>query len=118
MAIKLSTQQVEALRNKIYQELHAAVAAHNEAVKESAAYKEFEFQDPDCIALVKMSQRRPEVKVRDFESLIQDIKIATFASQFKTYPQNYDIQNAIILATIDAADLTTLIEAVTAQFKK
>lgn len=114
--IKLSNQQIAALTNKIIEELTAPINEHNQKVYDSQEYKNFYDTDTDCL-LYKQLDAKYNLNYPDSD--LRKIRQSAFKHQLKStdHISRYQIESEIVLATIDASDLQTLIETVSKKFQ-
>lgn len=122
MAIKLSNQQVLALAGKIKEELVAIkvtpIKEANEVIYVSDAYVNFKTRNEDCITL-KALEEKYDLSNYDIERMCGIIRREFFKSQFQIVP-NIDTEaiiQEIHLATIEASDLNSMIQAITEKLK-
>lgn len=114
--IKLSNQQVLALVSKIKNELSAPIKEHNQKIFDSEEYKNFITTNEDCILYKSLSQK---YKFDYLESRLETIRKTHFKDSLRDLPYipDRDIENEIILATIDSENLQSLIKSVSEKFK-
>ena len=120
MAIKLSNAQACALASKIKEEINAPTKEHNNNILKSDEYVNFFTTNEDCKALTRIQSHLEEKNHYWCKELKNIIRSEAFKEQFKTtaYISSDLVLNEIHLATIDAADLSSLIEAVSSKFKQ
>lgn len=116
MSIKLSNLQISALAHKIKEEIAAPIKEHNEKIVNSEEYKNFFETNEDCIAFKALSDKY------DFNYPGSDIsKIRSFYFKplliAEKHIRQEDIEREIILATIDTADIDSLVAKVSEKFK-
>ena len=119
--MKLSNAQVAALANKIVFQYKETVIEplqeKNREVQESDEYVNFEKNDAECQAIIKIAEKYKTDKYY-WQNITNAIKSKAFEGRFvKINPLSLSIvEQEIHLQTIDAADLDTLIAKVSAKF--
>ena len=116
--IKLTNQQISALTSKIYNDLEQPILEYNKLILNSKEYKNFESTNNDCIILDEIKNKynfddyhfdniKSQIKNKYFEDKIQSNNI-----------RKSDIEQEIVLATIESENLQTLIKIVSQKFTK
>lgn len=122
MAIKLSNQQVLALAGKIKEKLVAIkvtpIIEANDSIYTSDEYKNFETWNEDCITL-KNLEKKYDLDSYNIDRACNNIRREFFKSQIQSVPSisTDAIIQEIHLATIEASDLNSMIEAITEKLK-
>jgi hypothetical protein len=123
MSIRLSNAQVNALAEKINQDLIASIInpvnEANRPIIESEEYKNFELTNEECITL-RTIQEKYDFSSYDFNRYYRTIKSSYFKNKLQAIPtiaSFNSIINEIHLATIDATDLDSLIKIVSSKLK-
>lgn len=118
--IKLNKQQIDALSNKIIDELKKEVLKENKKMRE-IAYKDF-LKTP----LGKAYKLVSESKINDYLQKIEATE-TIYSTQLDRYLglkintlniSKHDIRNDIILATIECEDLDSLINQIKQKYAK
>lgn len=109
--MKLSKQQVEAIASKIKKNVVEPINQHNNEIRNSVEYTEFENLNKDCIKLrALLGSYDVDYHVNQ---IISKIKNDYFKEKFISTPSfgrdNCDIINDIILGTIEYDNLEELI---------
>ena len=114
--IKLSNQQIAAIVKKIKQDIYAPSKEHNEKIRSSKEYMEFFDTDVDCKLFIDL-HKKYDLNYSTYD--LNQIRNNTFKDQFMSIPTITDseIETEVVLATIDANDLETLIQTVSKKFK-
>ena len=114
--IKLSNQQIAALVKKIKQDIDAPAKEHNQKIYNSKEYQEFFATNADCKSFIYLHEKY-DLNYSTYE--LNRIRDAAFQDQLLRMPAitSSDIETEIVLATIDANDLETLIKTVSEKFK-
>ena len=115
MPIKLSSEQTNALVREIVDRIQEPAKAHNEAVEQSKEYQEFINVNVDCKLLTDLEKQydlsymhAAKQKIRTHFFKIRLVKVP--------YVDEVKVRREIVLATIDAKDLDSLIEKVSTKF--
>ena len=131
--MKLTNQQVSALANKIKEEIVQPFKDYNENIYNSKEYKNFISEDKDCKELLKIANKYPSkypsknpsrYNSSCVESYIKnamsEIKDYYFDDKLKKVPSISlgDLEQEIILGTIDCEGLDKLIETVKSKFNQ
>ena len=109
--MKLNKQQIEAIASKIKKNVVDPINQHNNAIRNSVEYIDFENLNKDCIKLrVLLDKYSVNYQVNQ---IIFKIKSDYFKDRFLSTPNfgydNVDIINDIILGTIEYDNLDELI---------
>ena len=115
MPIKLSSEQTNALVREIIDRIQAPARAHNEAIEESKEYQEFIDVNADCKLLTDLEK---QYDLSYMHAAKQKIRTSFFKARFVKIPyiDEVKVRREIVLATIDAKDLDSLIEKVSTKF--
>jgi hypothetical protein len=122
MTIKLSNAQVSALADKIIEafktEIVLPVRNFNKAIDESPEYLNFYESNEDCKTITAIQQKIGSDPYY-FGYVRSEIRRIAFADKYQKEPSlsNSKVISEIHLATIDAADVESLIKAVSAKFR-
>ena len=116
--MKLSKQQVEAIAAKIKKNVVDPINQHNNAIRNSVEYIDFENLNKDCIKLrVLLDKYSVNYQVNQ---IISKIKSDYFKDRFLSTPNfgydNVDIINDIILGTIEYDNLDELINSLSEKY--
>ena len=116
--MKLSKQQVEAIASKIKKNVVEPINQHNNEIRNSVEYTEFENSNKDCLKL-KSLLANYDVNYH-VNQIISKIKNDYFKDKFISIPNfgydNCDIINDIILGTIEYDNLEELINNLSAKY--
>ena len=116
--MKLSKQQVEAIAAKIKKNVVEPINQHNNEVRNSVEYTDFENINKDCLKL-KALLANYEVSYQ-INQIISKIKNDYFKDRFISTPNfgydNVDIINDIILGTIEYDNLDELINSLSEKY--
>ena len=116
--MKLSKQQVEAIASKIKKNVVEPINQHNNAIRNSVEYTDFENINKDCIKL-KALLANYEVNYQ-VNQIISKIKNDYFKDKLISPPNfgydNVDIINDIILGTIEYDNLDELINSLSEKY--
>lgn len=116
--IKLTNQQVAALSSKIYDDLIQPIREHNKLILNSKEYENFESTNNDCIILDEIKNKY-NLDNYNFNNIKSQIKNKYFKDKLQSYNiTKSDIEQEIVLATIESKDLQSLIEIVSQKFAK
>lgn len=116
MAIKLSNLQIGALAHKIKDEINTPIDSHNQKVYDSPEYKNFFTTNEECILLNQMSDKYNFSYLNSNLDAIRRFHFKELLIE-KKYINIDTVEREIILATIDATDMESLIAAVSLKFK-
>lgn len=127
--MKLTNQQVSALANKIKEEIVQPFKDYNENIYNSKEYKNFISEDKDCKELLKIANKYPSKNPSRYNSssvesyiknAMSEIKDYYFDDKLKKVPciSLDDLEQEIILGTIDCEGLDKLIETVKSKFNQ
>lgn len=116
--MKLSKQQIEAIASKIKKNVVEPVNQHNNEIRNSVEYTEFENLNKDCIKLrALLGSYSVDYQINQ---IISKIKNEYFKDRFLPTPSfgynNEDIVNDIILGTIEYDNLEELINNLSAKY--
>lgn len=114
--IKLSNVQIDALVEQITLDLTKEDREFNDSIINSEEYENFTDNDKDCIVLKEMAKKYNFSS--DMDYYCSKIRYKAFENKFrKIHPSESDIKREILLRTIDADDLASLMASVSAKFK-
>lgn len=122
--MKLSNKQVEVLANKIISELKAPYLKRIKDIENSSEYINFISENEDCKELSKIASKYSTGSYYSVDGFIKSaqnlIKTEYFKDKFLEVPRlnPLDIENEIILATIECDNLDSLIESIKFKFAK
>ena len=109
--MKLSKQQIEAIASKIKKNITDPINQHNNAIRSSTEYINFENTDKDCIAINNICEKYGENYYS--KQIVSKIKDKHFNDIFIKLPvfgrDNIDLINDIVLGTIEYDNLDELI---------
>jgi len=116
--MKLSKQQVEAIASKIVRQVVDPINKHNNEVKLSKEYIDFESTNKDCIEINRICKEYDDTY--HSRQIAQKIKDTYFKDRFIKSPSfgynNVDIINDIILGTIEYDNLDELINKLSEKY--
>lgn len=116
--IKLTNQQIAALTSKIYSDLAQPIREHNKSILNSEEYKNFESTNNDCIILDEIKNKY-NLADYNFDIIKSQIKNEYFKDKMQSNNiSKPNIEQEVVLATIESEDLQTLIEIVSKKFAK
>ena len=116
--MKLSKQQVEAIASKIKKNVVEPINRHNDNIKNSFEYVEFEKLNKDCLKLKELLS----IYNADYQlnQIICKIKSDYFKDKLILLPNfgydNCDIINDIIIGTIEYENLEELINGLSKKY--
>jgi hypothetical protein len=112
--MKLSNRQIEALAKRIRGDIQRSAIKHNYQLEQSEEYQNFYSTNEDCRRLLKL-QNQYELNDYYVKYIIQKIRAEHFKEKRKIVPDVplEQIENLIVLQTIESEDLVTLTTIVT-----
>ena len=116
--MKLSKQQVEAIASKIKKNVVEPISQHNNDIRNSVEYTDFENIDEKCIKLKELlAGHGVDYQIHQ---IISKIKTDHFKDKLVSTPNfgydNVDIINDIILGTIEYDNLDELINSLSEKY--
>lgn len=118
--VELNRAQISSLANRIANELNLETKKTNEVVLGSQEYMDFDSTNPDSVLLREIALRNGlALNHSGLQSMIGSIKTNAFSNRIvkvRYYSQS-DIENEIILGTIDGENLSEICESVKDRIK-
>jgi hypothetical protein len=112
--MNLSNRQVKALARRINDDIQRSIIEYNHQIEQSEEYQNFYSANEDCRRLLELQH---QYKLNDYyiKHIIQTIRAEYFKEKLKTLPDVTldQIEDLIVLQTIESEDLVTLTTTVT-----